>query len=58
MIYYKKPLHLQGVFADLKYKVGDFPISERLSKLIFSLPIHTYIKKSQQDEIISILNAD
>ena len=58
MIYYLIPLHLQTVFMDLEYKAGDFPVSERLSKHIFSIPMHPYLKTSQQNEIIDILNAD
>ena len=56
MIYYKTPLHLQKCFKSLCYKLGDFPISEKCSKLIFSIPMHPYLEKKQQDLIISILN--
>ena len=43
MIYYKKPLHLQKAFANLGYQVGDFPVSEKASDRIFSLPMHPYL---------------
>ena len=42
-IYYPKPLHLQEAFSNLKYCVGDFPVAERISKEIFSLPFHPYL---------------
>ena len=43
MVYYKKPLHLQKALSNLGYKVGDFPVSEEVSKRIFSLPMHPYL---------------
>ena len=56
MIYYKLPLHLQKVMKNLKYKQGDFPISERISKQIFSIPMHPYLDKENQKRIIEVLN--
>jgi len=51
-IYYPKPLHLQEAFKNLGYKYGDFPVSEKMSNEIFSLPFYPYLKKEIQDEII------
>ena len=56
MIYYKLPLHLQTVLKDLGYKEGDFPISERISNQIFSIPMHPYLDKGKQNRIIEVLN--
>ena len=55
MIYYRIPLHLQTVFKKLGYKIGDFPITERVSKKIFSLPMHPYLSMEDQDYIIKTL---
>ncbi len=57
MIYYKLPLHLQTVMKRLGFKQGDFPISERISKQIFSVPMHPYLDRNQQNKIIEILNS-
>lgn len=54
-IYYPLPLHLQGAFAHLGHKVGDFPISEHAAGRIFSLPMHPYLTEKDQDMIVSIL---
>jgi len=54
-IYYPKPLHLQGAFAYLGYKKGDFPVSENCADRIFSLPMHPYLKASDQEKISVIL---
>lgn len=56
MIYYRLPLHLQKAFDNLNYSKGDFPVSEDLSKRIFSLPMHPYLETQQQDEILKVLN--
>tara|TARA_Y100000590_G_scaffold361842_1_gene418690 strand:- start:138 stop:1232 length:1095 start_codon:yes stop_codon:yes gene_type:complete len=52
-IFYKK------VFSDLKlynkYNCNTFPVSEDISKRIFSIPMHPYLKKTELDEIINII---
>jgi UDP-2-acetamido-2-deoxy-ribo-hexuluronate aminotransferase len=45
MIYYPKPLHLQKAYADLGYSEFDFPVSEKTSRRILSLPMHPYLDK-------------
>jgi len=55
MIYYPKPLHLQGAFGDLGYSIGDFPVSEAVSNDIFALPMYPYLGKEEQDMVISSL---
>jgi UDP-2-acetamido-2-deoxy-ribo-hexuluronate aminotransferase len=54
-IYYPLPLHLQGAFAHLGHKAGDFPVSERISGRILSLPMHPYLPEKDQDEIIGVI---
>ena len=54
-IYYPKPLHLQEVFRGLGYGPGDFPVSEAAAARIFSLPMHPYLEKDDQDRIIEIV---
>jgi dTDP-4-amino-4,6-dideoxygalactose transaminase len=54
-IYYPLPLHLQKAFAHLGYKEGDFPVSEQVSKRIFSLPMHPYLAEKDQSRIVTAL---
>lgn len=42
-IYYERPLHLQSAFADLGYRRGQLPCSERVSNRVLSLPMHPYL---------------
>lgn len=53
MIYYPVPLHLQKAFKYLGYREGDFPVSEQLSKSVFSLPMHTELDEDQLQYITS-----
>lgn len=46
MVYYRKCMHQQSAFSNLNYEAGDFPIAERLSREVFSLPMHGYMKKA------------
>lgn len=54
-IYYPLPLHQQEAFANLGYKAGDFPLSEKAAKEIFSIPMHPYLSEEDQDKIIEAL---
>ena len=56
MIYYRIPLHLQKVFNFLNYRQGDFPVSEKVAQKIFSIPMHPYLSRDNQDTIIKVLN--
>ena len=55
VIYYKYPIHLMKAFGYLKYKNGDFPVSENLSQTIVSLPMHPYLTEIEIDLIIEAL---
>jgi len=51
MIYYPVPLHLQKAYQDARYKAGDFPIAEKLSECVMSLPMHTELSEDQLEYI-------
>lgn len=53
MIYYPIPLHLQKAYQDPRYQQGDFPVAERLSACVLSLPMHTELDDEQLDYIIA-----
>jgi len=57
VIYYPRPLHLQGAFAFLGYHAGDFPVSEECARRIFSLPMNPYLGEADQDRIVAVLLA-
>jgi dTDP-4-amino-4,6-dideoxygalactose transaminase len=47
MVYYPVPLHLQKAYQDARYKAGDFPVAEKLSDCVMSLPMHTELSEEQ-----------
>jgi dTDP-4-amino-4,6-dideoxygalactose transaminase len=53
MIYYPVPMHLQKAYQDPRYKEGDFPVTEHLSKHVISLPMHTELDEEQLEYITS-----
>ncbi|RLD62939.1 MAG: transcriptional regulator [Bacteroidetes bacterium] len=52
MIYYPVPLHQQKAYTKYNFNDSDFPVTNKLSKIVVSLPIHTELKKEEQDYII------
>jgi len=52
MVYYPRVLHLQEAYKSLGYREGDFPVAERLTKTVLSLPMHTELEKDQLEYIV------
>lgn len=45
MVYYPKPMHQQGAFADTDSADADCPVTERLCRTVLSLPMHPYLDR-------------
>lgn len=54
-VHYPMPLHLQECFSYLGYVKGDFPIAERVSEEIMSLPMNPYVSDDEIEYIGSFL---
>jgi dTDP-4-amino-4,6-dideoxygalactose transaminase len=54
-IHYPVPVHLQKAYADLKYKPGDFPVTESLAGRFLSLPIYAELRPEQVLEVVLAL---
>lgn len=52
MVYYPKPLHLQPVFAELGYKEGDLPVTEKVAEEAISLPMFPELTIEQQQYVV------
>lgn len=51
MVYYSKPMHLQGAFVGTDSANACCPITEQMCRMVLSLPIHPYIT---EEEIILV----
>lgn len=54
-VYYPKCFHQQPVFEHLGYEIGDFPVSEKASREVMSLPMHPFLTVDEQKEITNEL---
>lgn len=54
-IHYPIPPHLQKAYQNSGYKRGDFPLAEKISKEILSLPIYPGLTESQQLYVVELI---
>mgnify|MGYP000235723822 CR=1 FL=1 len=55
-IHYPFPIHLQPASEKLGYQAGDFPITEKQSKEILTLPVNQYLAEADIKIIIKVIN--
>jgi dTDP-4-amino-4,6-dideoxygalactose transaminase len=51
-IHYPIPLHLQKAYYSLNYRLGDFPVAERVAEEIVSLPMYPQLTGEQQARVV------
>lgn len=52
MVYYKKPMHRQGVFAGTESARTECPVTEELCNKVLCFPIHPYLEKSEVENVV------
>jgi dTDP-4-amino-4,6-dideoxygalactose transaminase len=50
-------MHLQECFADLGYKAGDMPVSEKLANDSLALPIYPELKSDDLEYVVDTVRA-
>jgi dTDP-4-amino-4,6-dideoxygalactose transaminase len=50
-VYYPTPIHLQPIYADLGYKAGDLPKTEKAAQEVLSLPIYPELTDAQLEQV-------
>ena len=56
-IHYPVPIHLQTVVKSLGYKRGDFPVTEKQSERILSIPVHQNLQDGDLDCVVKTIKA-
>jgi dTDP-4-amino-4,6-dideoxygalactose transaminase len=56
-IHYPFPVHLLPAFADLGYRAGQFPHSEKAAKEVLSLPMFPELTEAQCQEVARAVRA-
>lgn len=54
-VYYPIPIHLSTAYKGLGYAPGDLPVTENLSKRVFSLPMHPYLPENDIEKIADVV---
>jgi dTDP-4-amino-4,6-dideoxygalactose transaminase len=54
-IFYPQPLHLISTFRRDGFKEGDFPIAEKISSEVLSLPVHPGIKENDVEKVYKVI---
>lgn len=55
MVYYAKPMHLQGAFAGGDSAKADCPVTERLCGTVLSLPLDPYKSREEIDTVVAAI---
>jgi dTDP-4-amino-4,6-dideoxygalactose transaminase len=55
MLHYPIPPHVQDSYAESGYRVGAFPIAEKMSQNVLSLPMGPHLDNRQQQLVINTL---
>jgi len=54
-IHYPMPIYALGAYQYLNLKATDYPVTEKLSQEIISLPMYAELTKEQIDEIVGLI---
>jgi len=55
VIYYATCMHQQTAFDYLAHRNEAFPVAERFSRQVFSLPMHPYVNEDDQLQVTSVI---
>lgn len=56
-IHYPIPVHLQTAMSGLGYKLGDFPVTERVTGEILSLPMYAELTDEEIEQVTDTIKA-
>lgn len=56
LVHYPIPPHLQGAYADMGYKRGEYPVADRLADEVVSLPMGPHLSIEQVDRVVAAVD--
>ncbi len=56
-VYYQKPMHRQLAFDRNKYDDQDYPVTNKLSETVLSLPFHPYMEEDEIKRVSDTIRA-
>lgn len=55
MVYYMKPMHMQGAFKETDSAIAECPVTEEICNRVLSLPMHPYMTEENVNEVVNAL---
>lgn len=55
MIYYRKPMHLQGAFQNMDKNYAKIEVCDGICKRVLSLPMHPYLRKGEIEKVVYVI---
>lgn len=55
MVYYARPMHLQGAFEGTLSAIASCDVTEKLCKTVLSLPMHPYLEEDDIDKVCNCI---
>lgn len=55
MIYYRKPMHCQGAFAEVDCIKTNLSVTKKVCERVLSLPMHPYLTVEEQRKVADVL---
>jgi len=56
LVHYPVPVHLQPAYADLGYRAGSLPVTERAAREVLSLPLYVGLRPEQIDRVVAAVH--
>lgn len=57
MVYYPRPMSMQGAFADMDCVKVDLVVAADLCQRVLALPMHPYLTAEEQEKVIEFVEA-
>jgi len=56
-VFYPEPLHLQPALEELGFREGQFPVAEKASREVLSLPVHAHLRPGDRERVVDAIRS-